>query len=172
MKILLQTIALGFLVTTVWAHDGDHNAPGAIPFAPHGGKAVEASGPESEHEHEEEKEEEHEHEKGEPSLEFFFEATYRNGQLSVYPLALDESNPKEFILSRAEGTISNLRVTIEFPRSKKSEAIAMKLLVDEKVGDHWVGDVPANKDIRFFANIQANWNGIERKSRIHLEKRK
>lgn len=201
MRIFFQSILM-FMVSIAFAHEGDHSAPGAIPFAPHGGKAVEASelGKEHDHEHEGEKghdhEEEHDHEHGEeahkdkddhghdhddkkstnakkePSLEYFFEATYANGKLSVYPLALDEENPKEFILVNVEGALSNLRATVEFPRSKRTENVPMQFVRDEKRGDHWQGQVPSNKDIRFFVNVQANWKGVERKSRIHLEKRK
>ena len=195
MRLFFQTV-LVFIMSTVFAHEGDHSAPGAIPFAPHGGKAVEASAAGKEHSHGHDEKEEHGHDHGkeahndedehghdhkeeksgsskkEPSLEYFFEATYTNGKLTVYPLALDEENPKEFILINAEGNLSNLRVSVEFPRSKRTESVTMQLIRDEKGGDNWQGKVPESKDIRFFVNVQANWKGVERKSRIHLEKRK
>lgn len=205
MKLFIQLTLLSFLMgSAVWAHEGDHSAPGAIPFAPHGGKAVEASevGKNDDHDHDHDKEKDHDHDHEEdddhehgkethkedhghdhsngkkmdtakkPLLEYFFEATYTKGTLTVFPLALDEENPKEFILVNAIGGISNLQVSVEFPRSKRTENIPMQFVRDEKRGDHWQGQIPANKDIRFYANIQANWNGVQKKSRIHLEKRK
>lgn len=187
---LLLLLPLLVLTHLCVAHEGDHSAPGAIPFAPHGGKAVEAAEYEEEEyceedhgdhkEEEAEKEDEHDHghdhdhdEKShEPSLEYFFEATYSDEKLTIYPLALDEENPKEFILVNASGELKDLRVVVEFPRSKRKANVAMTFVRDEASGDRWHGQIPKDKDIRFFVNIRVNWKGVERSARTHLEKRK
>lgn len=208
MSRIDKIIFLLFLVSSyVFAHEGhDHGAPGALPFAPHGGKVAEAEvagkgthshgdehddhdededghkhGGHDEKDHEEGAEHKHDHDddhenekKAGPksSIEYFFEALFENGKLIVFPLGLDSKNLKEFIQIDPDGKISELQVTVEFPRSKKFESVSMTLVPDQKRGVYWEGKVPANKDIRFYANVRANWQGVERKSKIHLEKRK
>ena len=77
-----------------------------------------------------------------------------------------------FILVNVNEGLKDLRVSVEFPRSKRTEKVAMEFVRDEARGDHWRGQVPQNKDIRFYAEIAVNWKGVERRARIHLEKRK
>ncbi len=192
---------------------GDHGAPGAIPFAPHGGKAAEAKDADADehghdhgHDHGDEHEEEkghdhnhgdkheekggHDHAEGEghdhgdekkgaaknesasSKVDYFFEATYSNEQLRIFPLQLDQKNMKEFIIVDPEKGISDFSVKIEFPRSKVTQSADLKLVKDPRLGTHWAGKIPNNKDIRFFSHISAKWDGEVRKASIHLEKKK
>jgi len=199
MKIRLTVTSLFILMaySNSGLSHGDHGAPGAIPFAPHGGKAAEAKDAD---EHDDEKghdhgdshdeEEGHDHAEGDghnhgdekkgaaksesasSKVDYFFEATYSNEQLRIFPLQLDQKNMKEFIIVDPEKGISDFSVKIEFPRSKVTQTAELKIMKDPRLGTHWVGKIPNNKDIRFFSHISAKWDGEVRKASIHLEKKK
>ncbi len=193
------TLTLGILFGTFYylpssASDGhDHGAPGALPFAPHGGKlgAAEHADEHSDHKdkdhiHDEKAEHAEEHKDGdretavaheheyEEESELFFEGAYdaKSSLLEIYPLTIDPKNPKEFVQKLASKDFTDLNVKIEFPRSRKFEAIKVEIVNDKQKGERWTGKVPLNKDIRFFVHIEAVEGGEKKLAKIHLEKKR
>lgn len=185
MKIGL--VAILFIYSTgVLAH-GDHSAPGALPFAPHGGKVGVAEDEEGHDEHgmrapgEESKEhaDHEEHKEGEEKegaheeAELYFEGVFdaKTSLLEIYPLTIDPKSPNEFALKSPSKDIADLTVKIEFPRSRKTESIALEIKKDDQKGEHWAGKVPANKDIRFYVHLSTVAESEKKIAKIHLEKK-
>lgn len=103
-KVLLSLL-LGILsfwpgFAPIYAHEG-HDSPGALPSAPHGGKVKEAmvkGGKRS-------------------ASELFFEVTYQDKKLTVYPLVLS-SDSKEFVAA-PKSEVGKIGVRVKSKSSKK-----------------------------------------------------
>ncbi len=165
----------GSFYSISFASDGhDHGAPGALPFAPHGGKLGASTHNEAEEKHEEPEEGHGENHAHEEEAELFFEGAYlaNSNTVEIYPLALDPKNPKEFLQKSPTKDFSDIQAKIEFPRSHKFEAITLEIIKDPQKGEFWTGKVPFNKDIRFFVHLEVNEGGEKKIAKIHLEKKR
>jgi len=105
MKFTTTKVLLGLLLSTLsvspsFAHEG-HDAPGALPSAPHGGKVKEAmmkGGKKS-------------------ASELFFEVTYEDKKLTVYPLVLN-SDAKEFVAA-PESEVGKIAIRVKSKSGEK-----------------------------------------------------
>lgn len=122
-------------------HEG-HGIPGALPPAPHGGVVQEAVDVEEhahdEHGHKDEHEQDghgsnekkHAHVEGKEETELFFEVTYKDKEIAVYPLALQSEKKNTFTLLPVKGVLSKIELKAEFPRAKKFEPLSPKIADD------------------------------------------
>ncbi len=177
--------------SSVMAH-GDHSAPGALPFAPHGGKVGTAehadkdahTSKEGDHAHEEGEEHEgddsHEEAKkknasgGHEESELYFEAVFdaKANQVEIFPLRIEPKSPNEFTQKSPSKDFPDLKAQIEFPRSQVFLPLSLEIIKDERRGEYWKAKVPFNKDIRFYVHLVAMDNGEKKSGKIHLEKRR
>ncbi len=135
------------------AHEG-HGMPGALPPPPHGGVVQEALHQAA-----------HNHAGSAEEVELFFEATYRDKELKIYPLALLPNKTNSFAaLSPAE--LSKLSVKLEYPRTKKTEAVSFKV-----VGDSLVANVDPKGANRFIVHIAADHAKEAKVAKVQLENR-
>lgn len=148
---LVITVAI-FSVKPSYGHEG-HDAPGALPPAPNGGRVEEAHHKVEHSEHGEEKED-----------EFFFEAFYKDKTLKIFPLVLPEKDPSVFRpVSPKE--LTKVSVRVEFPRSKRVEIIETQIS-----GESFTGKIDPQKANRFIVYISAFHNNELKEAAIQLEK--
>lgn len=120
------------LVRIGLAHEG-HGIPGALPPAPHGGivqEVADAEEPHHDHEHGDE-EHDHSHAEGKEETELFVEVTYKDKEISIYPLVLNPQKRNAFSQLPVK-SLSKLHMKAEFPRAKKFEPLAPKV-TDEAI---------------------------------------
>jgi hypothetical protein len=163
MKTVFLTGLLGLTFCfTLFAHEG-HDAPGALPPPPHGGRVKLASDLAGHEDHDEKKEpgaKEHAHEE-EP--EIFIEVVYKEKKLFIYPMVLPEKDPSSF----SELPISDLKELssrIEFPRQKRFEPIQIRAKANS-----WEADFDAKKAHRFIVHLSFNYKGEEKQTKIQIE---
>jgi len=146
-------IVLSFMSVTAIAGDGhDHSAPGAIPPAPNGGKIAEAAHSGA-------------HQGGAEGMELFAEAKLQGSVLKIYALGLDPNNAKVWKILTPGPKLSLSEVTMEYPRSKKTEKVEVKA-----TAGGWEANIGTPKDHRMMM-LATFQDGAEKKqAKIQLEK--
>ena len=155
MKYLfvLFSIILSF---NIFAH-GDHTIPGAIPPAPHGGSLGEA-----EHAHKESHN--HDHVKA-SKKEIFFEGKLKNSKLTVYPLELEPTKSKVFLILKTQ---SFTKVDIKVMDPRKKIVIATNF---ESMSNQWSINLKGSRGRRFIIHISAIYEGASYKTKFQVEKK-
>lgn len=160
MAIALSLMLLG---RQTFCHEG-HGIPGALPPAPHGGIVQEAGdvGGEDHHDHEHEGE----HEEKKEETELFFEVTYKDKELSIYPLALRPEKPNAFAILPIKGTFSKVALKAEFPRAKKFETLVAT------VGDNTIKAPFDSKNAnRFIVHIGVEFENEMKLAKVQIERK-
>jgi hypothetical protein len=149
MKLAIAAI---FLVTlsTSYAHEG-HGTPGALPAAPHGGIVQEAEHHGTGEHH------------GKEERELFFEVVYKNKELSIYPLTLGTGN--SFTALSAKNDLTNVKLKIEHPRSKKVETPKFEVL-ENMIRTNF----DAKSTNRFIVYLIADFEKESKNVKIQIEK--
>lgn len=144
-------LALVLACPNLRAHEG-HDNPGAMPPAPHGGMVKEAAHKVA-------------HKEGAPEDELFFEVTYKNNELKIYPLLLSPENTKTF-KKMSPGDLAKTEIKVEFPRAKKTDSIAVV-----PGPDAFAGKFDAKGANRFIVHVLTHHNKEEKLAKIQLENR-
>lgn len=149
MKLAITAILLMGLSTS-YAHEG-HGTPGALPAAPHGGIVQEAEhGGNDVHNGKEEK-------------ELFFEVVYKNKELNIYPLTMGAGNT--FTALSAKKDLSNVKLKIEHPRSKKIETPKFDVL-ENMIRSNF----DAKGTNRFIVHLATDFEKESKNIKIQIEK--
>lgn len=134
------------------AHEG-HGIPGALPPAPHGGVVQEA---------EHKGEDVH---SGKEEVELFFEAVYKNKEITVYPLTFPKDSTSSFVTLPAKKELSAVTLKVELPRAKKVESL--KATVTD---DAIKAPFDAKNANRFIVHVIAKHANEEKVAKIQIEK--
>ena len=148
MKLLLM-ITLGFSMN-VFGH-GDHQVPGVIPSAPHGGKIAEI------------KITKHSHKKN--AKEIFIEGILKNGELKLYPLEIDTKNSKIF----SQMQLTNFQsINFDVKDARRSKEIELEFSKDKHCWSALMGD---NSSRRLMISITAKYSNTIYKGKLQVEKK-
>lgn len=148
---LILLLALTVIPVRMFAHEG-HGIPGALPPAPHGGVVQEA---------EHKGEDVH---SGKEEVELFFEAVYKNKEITVYPLTFPKDSTASFIALPAK-KLSAVTLKVELPRAKKVE-----LLKASVTDDAIKAPFDAKNANRFIVHVIAKHANEEKMAKIQIEK--
>lgn len=151
-NLIKRTFLLGVLAVgpVALAHEG-HGVPGALPPPPNGGVVEEAKHTVA-----------HAHDGKEAEL--FFEATYKDKTLKVYPLLLKPDNTSVYSpLSPKE--MEKVEVKIELPRKKATETL--KVSVGQAAIEAPFDSKGAN---RFIVHVSALHNKEVKTAKLQIEK--
>jgi hypothetical protein len=135
----------------VVAHEG-HGIPGALPPALHGGIVQEA---------EHQSKDVH---SGKEEVELFFEAVYKNKEITVYPLTFPKDSTATFQLLSAKKDLSGVTLKVELPRAKKTELL--KATVTE---DGIKAPFDSKGANRFIVHVAAKHMQEEKAAKIQIE---
>ncbi len=180
---LTLTLFAGF---NAYAHEG-HGIPGALPPGPHGGVVAESeTGGGHGHDHGDAKDHGHDHggdrnhmhdhgsdAKGKPHAhqpaagekEYFFEAVYKDGKVTIYPLTLG-AGATAFV-SVPGTSFKNVILKAEVPRKKSAEVL--KTTVTSEGIEAKFDSKKAN---RFILHLSAELEGSKRIAKLQIEKNK
>ncbi len=149
-KLTMATLLL-WVATPAMGHEG-HDAPGALPAPPHGGKVAEAAHTAK-------------HEGGAEERELFAEAKLQGSLLKLYALGLEAENTKVWKALAPSASLTVTEAKIEMPRSKKAVPVTFKA-----VTDGWEAEVGTLKERRVI--LHATFlDGKEKKlTKVQLEK--
>ncbi len=135
---------------------GNHGSPGALPPPLHGGVVQEA---------EHKGVDAHAHGKEGEEVELFFEAVYKDKELSVYPLTYAQGSTASFV-AFPHKDLSGVTLKAENPRTKKVETLkttvaddAIKAAFDSKNAN------------RFIVHVTAKHANEEKVAKIQIEKK-
>lgn len=145
-------VALTIASVGASAHEG-HGIPGALPPAPHGGVVQEA-----------------EHKgadvhSGKEEVELFFEAVYKDKEITVYPLTFAKDSTASFVGLPAKKELSSVTLKVEFPRAKKVESLKATV-TDEAIK----APFDAKKVNRFIVHVLATHGSEEKVAKIQIER--
>ena len=134
------------------AHEG-HGIPGALPPALHGGVVQEA-----------------EHKgnnvhSGKEEVELFFEAVYKDKEITVYPLTFPKDSTSTFQTISAKKDLSGVALMVELPRAKKMEPL--KATVTD---DGIKATFDSKNANRFIVHVTAKHMQEEKMAKIQIEK--
>lgn len=171
----MKTLLWSLLILAIWtrtANACEDTVPGALPPAPHGG-IVEPMRTSSD----EELEPAIEVENLNPILsklgvdknlqvkdDVFFEGTYRNKQLKLYPLAINPPKTAIFTSLSPKRDFSEVSAKIEFPWKNKTFPIVL-----ESTDEALIAEVDAENIHRFIIYLSATHLGKQKKVKIQLE---
>ncbi len=154
MKLKLIMLLVSAVTTlNTYAHEG-HGIPGALPPAPHGGVVQETEHKEADV-----------HASGKEEIELFFEAVYKNKELTIYPLTFPKDSTATFQVLSAKKELSNVVLKIENPRAKKIETLKT-VLIDENIK----ASFDSKNANRFIVHVIAKQGGEEKMAKIQIEK--
>lgn len=145
MKPMIVTILTGILLTALpsFGHEG-HDAPGALPTAPHGGKVKEAmarAGKKS-------------------ASELFFEVVQEGKKLIVYPIVLTEDG-KDFVPA-PKTEVGKIAARVKFSKGEKK--------VDLKPGASSSEGTFDPQGLNWFdVLVSASHKGEAKEAKIHFE---
>jgi hypothetical protein len=146
-----MTLSLG--ATKSFSH-GDHGMPGALPPPPHGGTVQEAehSGADA-------------HAEGGEETELFFEVTYKNKEVAVYPLTLG-GEKKNIFAPLSPKSLSKIELKAEHPRQKKLETLV------SKVADDAIRAPFDSKNAnRFIVHVGAEYEKEMKTAKVQIERK-
>ena len=135
--------------TTAFAHEG-HDAPGALPPSPNGGRVKEAEHKEA-------------HAGKEAEDELFFEASFKAGQIHVWGLVLPSKDRSAF-QSVPTNQFSKIEAFVENPRKKSKEALTLK-----PDGNGFVANYRSAASGRFLLKVAAFHQNDRKEATIQLE---
>lgn len=149
-----------FFYLALYAHD-DHEMPGSLPPAPHGGQLGELS------DFLEETNKSGSALVEEKNIEIFIEAKLENETLKLFCLSLDSKNKKVFKSLRPQSDIQILELKIEMPRSKKEKILTNFISIEK---EYWSANIGQLKDRRFFVVLTLNAQQKKKKVKIQIER--
>lgn len=154
-KTIKRLISVALLLlgsSGLMAHEG-HDTPGVLPLPLNGGKLGEAV-----HKHDPSK-------KGDEK-ELFFEVVFKGKEVRVFPLVLTGKKNDSFKKLSPKKDLKDIKVSAEFPRSKRTETLKVSLS-DDKI----LAPLDPKREYRFFLNVSAMHEGELKVAKIQVEKK-